>query len=191
MKTLLSDGTRTETFVVDYVDRSPDRRDAVAVIAYEPADEVLDTVVLLREQVRYPAQVVTGHATLIEVVAGIIEGDEGAETAALRELQEEAGLTVPTARARRVGGQFFASPGIVTERMTVVAVQLDPGALDRPLAPPGDGSAMEEGAALLSVSLGDALLLTDRGGTDEELQIADAKTELALFRLKRMLEGAK
>ncbi len=189
IKTLLSDGTRTDTFVVDYVDRSPHRRDAVGVIAFLRAEDPLDTIVLLREQVRYPPHVVLGRATLIECVAGIIEGDEAPELAALRELYEEAGIRAEPAKAKRVGGWFFPSPGILTERIAIVAVELEPGALDGPLAPPGDGSAMEEGAELLSMSLRDALAFADRGGTGDDLQIQDAKTELALFRLKRMLEA--
>lgn len=191
IKTVLSDDTRTDTYVVDYVDRPAHRRDAVGVLAYLRAEDPLDTTVLLREQVRYPPFIVQRRATMIECVAGIIEGDEAPERAAVRELYEEAGLDVAAERARRVGGWFFPSPGLLTERIAIVVVELEPGALDGPLAPPGDGSPMEEGAVLLSMSLRDALAFADRGGTDDELQIQDAKTELALFRLKRMLESER
>ncbi|MEQ8276409.1 MAG: NUDIX hydrolase [Deltaproteobacteria bacterium] len=189
IKTKLSDGTRTDTYVVDYVDRAPNRRDAVGAIAFIRDEDPLRTTVLLREQVRYPPYVVSGQATMIECVAGIIEGDEPPEAAALRELYEEAGIRAAPTAARQVGGWFYPSPGILTERITIVAIELDADALDGPLAPPGDGSEMEVGAELLSMSLGDALALADRGGTDDPYQIQDAKTELALFRLKRMLES--
>lgn len=189
IKTKLSDGTRTDTYVVDYVDRAAGRRDAVGVLAFIRAAHPLDTTVLLREQVRYPPHVVEGRATMIECVAGIIEDDEPPQTAALRELHEEAGLEVTPDKARRVGGWFYPSPGILTERIAIVVVELASDALDGPLAPPGDGSEMEVGAELMSMSLGDALALADRGGTEDTYQIQDAKTELALFRLKRMLES--
>ena len=189
VKTILSNGRRTDTYVVDYVDRPAHRRDAVGVIAFQPKHTPGEAVVLLREQVRYPPLIVGGRPTLIEIVAGLIEGDERPEVAGLRELEEEAGLSISEEHATLLGGLFFPSPGILTERISIVAVELPPDAFDRPLSPLGDGSAMEEGAVLLSMSLDDALSLADRGGSDEEPQIQDAKTELALHRLKRMLEA--
>ena len=189
VKTQLSDGTRTDTYVVDYVDRPAGRRDAVGVVAYQRAATPGETIVLLREQVRYPPLIVGAKPTLIEVPAGLIEGEEPAEAAAVRELFEEAGIQVDVANAKCVGGAFFPSPGILTERISIVVVEVPADVFDQPLAPPGDGSAMEEGAVLMTMSLDDALALADRGGTDDELQITDAKTELGLFRLKRMLES--
>ena len=183
-KAVLSDGHRTETFVVDYVDRAPERRDAVVVAAYVPGAAPEDAQVLLRRQLRYPVQVVLGQPLFLEAVAGILEGDEPVVRAAMRELYEEAGLDVPAHRFRVLGQPFFPSPGILTERIHVVAVALDPGTFEAPFhPPPTDGSAMEAGAELLALGLGHALALTEVPAT-EALYLADAKTELALRRLE-------
>lgn len=185
VKSVLSDGQRTETFVVDYVDRTPERRDAVVVAAYQPAPsgDPGEVQVLLRRQLRYPVQVVLGQPLFLEAVAGILEGDEPVVRAAARELFEEAGLDLPAHRFKVLGQPFFPSPGILTERIHVVAAALDPGALERPLHPaPTDGSAMEQGAELVSLTLDDALRLSEVPAS-EPIYLADAKTELALRRL--------
>lgn len=191
-KSLLEDGTRTETYVVDFVDRAGDRRDAVAVAAYwpDPGGRPEAATVLLRRQLRYPVHAVSGAALFTEVVAGILEHPETIERAATRELWEEAGVLVDVACVRPLGAPFFPCPGIVTERIYPVAAIL-PGTPDTGLAAAsGDGSPLEEGAELVAMSLGDALSATGRLGGEVTPFIADAKTEIALTRLWLELRGA-
>lgn len=195
-KTLLSDGTRTETYVVDYVDRDARRRDAVAVAAYcppPPGESSASALVLLRRQLRYPAYLVAGAPLLTEVVAGLMEAPEPPIEAARRELYEETGLDLEPSRFAVLGPPFFPSPGAMTERIFVVCAELPESvrALDSLAPAPGDGSPMEEGAEVLSMSLGDALWLLDAPHGEQEITIEDAKTEIALRRLAAALGGAR
>ena len=189
VKSRLSDGSRTEPYVVDYVDRAPHRRDAVGVALYVPAARPGDSVVVLRQQLRYPVFIATGAPLMTEVVAGILEGQESPVDTALREVEEETGLVVESHQASVLGGPFYPSPGIFTEMIHVVAVQLPPDALDRPLPiAPGDGSPMEVGARLIAVRLDDALALPAGPPRDSSTTLCDAKTEIALRRLRSHLE---
>lgn len=194
-KSILSDGTRTDTYVVDYVDRTPERRHAACVVPYVPAPAGLPAdhaQVILRRQMRYPVHLVTEQPMLLEAIAGIIEGDEAPTQTAVRELWEEGGLQVEASAVRALGGAFFPSPGILTERIHVLAVPvearvLEPGALP---PPPTDGSTMELGAELLAMSLADALSLAYVEAS-HELVLADAKTEIALRRLLADLDRGR
>ncbi|GEO80643.1 NUDIX domain-containing protein [Pararhodospirillum oryzae] len=95
-----------------------ERGHAVAVLPYDP---VADRVVLL-EQFR-PAVWSSGEpAWMIEVVAGIIDGDETPEEVARRECQEECGL-LPT--ALEPIGRVFVSPGVLTETVTLYCGRVD------------------------------------------------------------------
>ena len=82
VKSVLSDGSRTDTFVVDYADRDPERRHAACVLPYARAasQKPSETQVILRSQVRYPASLVTGQPTpggsrlgYDSLIAGILE----------------------------------------------------------------------------------------------------------------------
>ena len=189
-KTLMSDGTRTEPYVVDYVDRAAGRRDAVAVALYVPAHDDRPTTVILRQQMRYPVFVATGAPMVTEVVAGVLEDDEPPAQTAVREVYEETGLTITVADTTRLGGPFYPSPGIVTEMIHVVAARLPIDALDTPLPiAPGDGSPLEAGARLVAVPLDRALSLPEgppQAG-DTSVVLCDAKTEIALRRLREWL----
>ncbi|MEL7369376.1 MAG: NUDIX hydrolase [Myxococcota bacterium] len=188
----LSDGSATASFTADYVDRAPGRRDAVAVILYEPDDEPARTRVLLRQQMRYPVYVAAGAPLMTEVVAGILEPGESPLDAARRETTEETGFTVDAADATRLGGPFYPSPGIMCEMVYVVAVKLPSGALDAPLPEgAGDGSPMEVGARPVVLSLNEALGLPARPPRADpaDITLCDAKTEIALRRLRSWLQG--
>ena len=191
-KSRLSDGQRTAPYIADFVDRGPGRRDAVAVALYVPAPKTADVQVILRQQMRYPVFIATGAPLVTEVVAGIIEGDEPPARAAAREIEEETGLTVDEAHIVTLGGPFYPSPGVLTEMIHIVAAPLPPDALAAPLpVAPTDGSPMEAGARLVAVGLEDALRLPAGPPTagDEQTRMCDAKTELALRRLRdRLLE---
>jgi ADP-ribose pyrophosphatase len=98
-----------------------ERGDAVAVLPYDP---IRDAVVLI-EQFRIGA---FAHGDddpwLIEIVAGIVEDGEAPEAVALREADEEAGLAVT---ALLPVAAYYASPGIVTERVQVYCGRVDAG----------------------------------------------------------------
>lgn len=191
-KSVLTNGHRTGTYVVDYVDRTPERRHAACVLPYvRPADrsDVGKTQVILRRQMRYPVHLVLGQPMMLEGVAGIIEGGETPIQTAVRELWEEAGIEVSADWVHSLGAPFFPSPGILTECIHVLAVPvaarlLEPGALP---VPPTDGSEMEQGAELLSLELDDALALAHVAPGKDGLFLADAKTEIALHRLRAYL----
>ena len=191
-KTLLSNGTRTDTYLVDYVDRASTRRDAVAVAIYARSpNDTTKAFVLLRRQLRYPVYLVEDRALHTEVVAGIIEKPETPEEATLREVHEETGLVTEASRVRRLGSPVFASPGTFTERFQPMSVELTLDALHGALSlqPEGDGSPMEEGASHFVVALDTALAAIWSQPPDghEALAIRDAKTEIVLLRLRDWL----
>ncbi|WP_028639897.1 NUDIX hydrolase [Novosphingobium acidiphilum] len=93
----------------EYVSRTRDIRAAV-ILAIDQGH------VILVEQFRIPL----GRRT-IELPAGLVGDDDGGEgedalTAAIRELEEEAGYRAATIE---VVGEFFSSPGMVTEAFTL------------------------------------------------------------------------
>jgi ADP-ribose pyrophosphatase len=95
----------------EYVTRARGIRAAV-ILAIDEADHVI-----LVEQFRVPLQ-----RRCLELPAGLIGDDEGAEgedalAAAARELEEETGFHA--ARIERVG-EFYSSPGMVSESFTLV-----------------------------------------------------------------------
>lgn len=196
VKTLLSDGRRTDTYVADYMDRDPALRDAVAIVPYARVHTSArpgDTRIILRRQVRYGAFVATGTALVTEVLAGLIEQPERPEETAVREVYEEASLEVELSAVHTLGLPFFVIPGISTERIHPVAVTLTEDALAEALAcePPGDGSPFEEGAEILSLSLHEALRAIAGVRSGAVPEIGDAKTEIALRRLHDALEEGR
>jgi 8-oxo-dGTP pyrophosphatase MutT (NUDIX family) len=189
-KSVLSDGTRTDTYVMDWIDRDEQIRDAVVVLAYAPAPKpqpIGATRLLFRRQMRFPAYLVTGQPLCTEVIAGLIDAPESALDAAVRELYEETGIRVNRDRIREIGRPFFASPGAFTERFFPFVVELSPDELER--ARPLGESPMEEGAELIDTSLSDAMVLLDQDplNADRGIFIADAKTEILLHRLQAFL----
>ena len=89
-----------------------ERGHAVAVLPYDP---IRDEVLLIR-QFRIGAWGAGEAPWMVETVAGIIEEGETAEDVARRETREETGCDVGT--LHRVC-DYFASPGIMTEKITV------------------------------------------------------------------------
>ena len=93
----------------EYVSRARNIRAAV-ILAIDEADHVL-----LVEQYRVPLR-----RNCIELPAGLVgdttEGEDATE-AATRELEEETGYT---AARMEVVGEFFSSPGMVTESFTLL-----------------------------------------------------------------------
>lgn len=94
------------------------RHDAVCVLPYDPW---LDQVVLI-EQVRIGAIEKSERPWMLELVAGLIDKDEGPEEVAHREAAEEAGLTLlgltPITR-------YFPSPGGSDEQVYLYLATVD------------------------------------------------------------------
>jgi ADP-ribose pyrophosphatase len=164
----------------------------VVVAVY--AREAGRTRVLLRDGLRLPLHVgrppgapavpdPRRYLFFREVVAGIVEqadrGDEGLRRRAALEVWEEAGVRVDPADVRLLGA-VFPSPGAMSEKFFLAAVEAPPGADALPI-PSGDGTPMEEGATLTWMDLDEAIAACVRG------ELEDAKTELVLRRLRDTL----
>jgi nudix-type nucleoside diphosphatase (YffH/AdpP family) len=130
-------------------------------------DETRDTVLLTR-QFRMPAYL-NGHpdGMLLEAPAGLLDGDDP-ETAIRREAEEETGYRAEDVRKI---GEYFMSPGSVTERIAFfMASYRADGRIARGGGLAGEGEDIE----VIEVTLGDALAMVERG------EIVDGKTVLLL-----------
>lgn len=184
------DGTRSRGYHCDLIERPG--VDAVALVLYRrvAAGKV---EILLRECTRPAAyfrkdqvlQVPDArvYRHLLELVAGILEkedhGDAGILHRAALEAEEEVGFKIPPAEIRRLGGGYFASPGILPEKVYPCAAEVRDHAA---VAPQGDGSAMEEGGGVHWVELAEAIRRCVAG------EIEDSKTEIGLRRLADELQ---
>jgi ADP-ribose pyrophosphatase len=191
MRNVRADGSRSATYLVDYLAR-PKGIDAVVVAIYcRRGGEVQ---VLLRDGLRPPLYLGRPQDRLVvpdakvylrfrEVVAGIVEvddhGDAGLRRRAAMEVEEEAGFVVDPARVELLGAGTFPSPGAMPERFFLTAVEVDDPAAAQ--VPGGDGSPLEEGAGITWMGLDEAIEACVRG------DVEDAKSELALRRLRDRL----
>jgi len=190
-----ADGTRSREYPIDVVDRPT--LDAVAVCAWSRTGRGVE--VLTRRGLRPAAYFRRGKPSALaepeyllveEIVAGVLEpGERGVEALRRRgadELREEAGLQVVPAALATLGGPFFMLPGIASEKIHLLEVQVAPPARAASGAPydaphEGDGSPLEEGAILAWRELGSAIRACESG------EIEDAKTEIAFRRLAARL----
>jgi ADP-ribose pyrophosphatase len=194
-RNLREDGSTSREYPIDVIDRPT--LDAVAVCAW--GERGGERWVLTRAGLRPAALFRRGKAAVFpepeyrlleEIVAGVLEPGEHGLAALQRrgaaELHEEAGLEVAPERFQPLGGAFFMLPGIASEKIYVLAVQVDvpeePGPFDAPAQ--GDGSPLEEGAVLRWRKLTDAIAACERG------EIEDAKSEIAFRRLFGKLTAA-
>ncbi|MDX6563457.1 MAG: hypothetical protein QOD65_3271 [Gaiellales bacterium] len=154
-----SDGTWSEQQREVY-----DRGDGATILL---RDETRDTVLLTR-QFRMPAYL-NGHpdGMLIETPAGLLDGDD-AETAIRREAEEETGYRVEG--VVRIG-EYFMSPGSVTER---IAFFTGSYRAEERVSQGGGVEGEGEDIEVLEVTLAEAIAMIDRG------EIVDAKTVLLL-----------
>jgi ADP-ribose pyrophosphatase len=188
-----ADGSVSAPFLCDFLVREKGI-DAVVVAIY--AREEGGVKVLLRDGMRLPLKLgrsagelpvpdAKGYLFFREVVAGIIEredhGEAGIRARAAIEVWEEAGLRVRAEDVVMLGAGSFPSPGAMPEKFWLTAVEV-PRAEIAPAE--GDGSPMEEGARVEWLRLDDAIAACVRG------EIEDAKTELALRRLRDLLSRA-
>lgn len=184
-RALYPDGTRSDPFLYDAVDRKA--IDAVVIVAHFTAADGTRRIYLrsavrpplaLRDPAHSPLPNDACDTGLWEVPAGLVEVTEqtegGVVRCAQRELAEELGFTVPLAAMKALGHSAFPCPGVIGERHFFFEVSVVPSERREPEL---DGSALEHFGAVVDVSLEEALELCRTG------QIEDSKTELALWRL--------
>jgi ADP-ribose pyrophosphatase len=109
-------------------------------------------------------------AELLELPAGVMEGDESPEACARREVREETGMAAE--RLQKLG-EFYLAPGYCTELMYVfVARDLSPAPL------PGDE---DEFISVEKIPVEKAYEMAERG------EFPDSKTLAALFLARTQL----
>ncbi len=187
-----ADGSLSREYPIDVIDRPT--LDAVAVCLWSRGPRGVE--VLTRRGLRPAAYFRRGKATVVpegeyllleELVAGVLEpGETG--LAALRqrgaeEVREEVGLEVAPEELETLGGALFMLPGIASEKIHLLSVEVPRGTGPAVFPAPeeGDGSPLEEGAELCWRPLAAAIAACERG------EIEDAKTEIALRRLAERL----
>ena len=178
----------SEPFTYDIAER--ELLDAVVVVPhFRGADgrrhvflrSAIRPPVALRDPAVWPVPERPTLGLLWEVVAGLLEPDErsseGLRRCAARELHEELGAELSPEQMLPLGPSAFPSPGVIGERHFFFHAEVDPARL---VPPPEDGSVLERDAAIVSLSLEDALAAVRAG------DVEDAKTELALRRLAEL-----
>lgn len=186
------DGSLSEPYFCELVDRPAHGTDAVVVGLWRRGVDGQTVEVLLRKGLRPalrfgrdPARLTVPdrapYLLLFEVVAGILEeedrGPDGIKKRAVQEAWEEAGIRLSEDDIEPLGAPIFPTPGMAPEAFHLVCAE----AKGMSHTPPGDGSPMEQGAALLWLPLAEAILMCERG------EVEDAKTEVLLHRLERKL----
>jgi len=171
------DGTRSDTYVYDLVERTA--LDAVAIVLVARGGE--EPAICLRSALRPPVALRAdddASGVQWEVPAGLIEADEpgpeGVLSCAAREALEEVGAKLSPGDFATLGPAVLLSPGVMAERLSFVVADVDPAAC---VTPTEDGSPVEERAKVRFVPLSEALAACASGA------IADIKTELAVRRL--------
>lgn len=192
-----TDGGASAEYRIDVIDRPT--LDAVALVLWARTPRGIE--VLTRQGIRpaaYFRRLRTAalpepeYLLVEEIVAGVLEtGELGVDALrhrAAEEALEEAGVRVAPAAIAPLGGAFFTVPGIASEKIHLMEVEVPFfGAADRPFDAPsaGDGTPLEEGARLRWRELGAALRACEAG------EIEDAKTELGFRRLAGRLASAR
>jgi len=186
-----ADGTVSEPYDYDVVER--DAIDAVGIVL--EASSARGPTICLRSALRPPLALRSGYSVVDsaepaspvvwEIPAGLVEpeesGEEGLRACAARETLEEVGIEIAPSAFGRLGPAVALSPGVIGEKLHFLLACVDSAARG---APTEDGSAVERGAEVRFVALGEALRASRDG------RIADVKTEVAIRRLAE-LRGIK
>jgi ADP-ribose pyrophosphatase len=191
-----TDGSRSREYPIDVVDRPTLDAVAVCLWARTPAGIEVLTRRGLRPAAyfrrgRTPALPEREYLLVEEIVAGVLEpGERGLDALRRRaadEAREEAGIEIAAERLEVLGAPFFPLPGIVSEKIHIVAGEVPRGAVTGPHPAPreGDGSPLEEGAVLEWRGLQAAIAACEAG------EIEDGKTEIALRRLAARLDAKR
>lgn len=143
-----------------------DHGNAAAMLLFNPVKE---TVLLVR-QYRYPVEINGDNPDMLEVCAGLLDGEQP-EIAAAREALEETGHAP---RNIRYICDIYASPGSVTEKVSLFL-----GEYDETTFRHAGGGLVEEGEEieLVELKLYEALAMIPDG------RIMDAKTVVLLQHL--------
>jgi nudix-type nucleoside diphosphatase (YffH/AdpP family) len=136
---------------------------AAAVLAYDPNRKT----VLLVKQMRIAAYMVGYTEPMIEVCAGLLDGDDP-ETCALREAEEELGFQLSNLQ---FVSDAFVSPGAITERVSLFIGNYGPA--DK-ISHGGGLHAEGEDIEVIELSLATAYRMIATGA------IVDAKTIILL-----------
>jgi nudix-type nucleoside diphosphatase (YffH/AdpP family) len=138
-----------------------------------PYDARRGTVLLVR-QFRLPAYLHDGDGFIIEACAGLLDGDDPVQCAK-REAEEELGFRLANLRFMTT---VYATPGAVTERMSLFVADYDHAAR----ISAGGGEAHEgEDIEVMEMSFEDMRRMVQDG------RIVDAKTVLLSLFLEREL----
>jgi nudix-type nucleoside diphosphatase (YffH/AdpP family) len=140
-----------------------DHGNAAAILLFDPARS---TVVLVR-QVRVPVYLNGGEGWLIEVPAGLNDGDHPADAIA-REAMEETGYLVESAEYLF---DAYMSPGTLTERVSFFAAEID---MSKKVAEGGGLAGEGEDIEVLEIPLEKAFAMIATG------EICDGKTIMLL-----------
>lgn len=184
------DGSLSKRYRVDMVHRKG--TDSVAILPYY-IDERGRLQVYLKRGIRapiyfrkdlsLPSPDSRDNLYAYEAVAGSLEErDQGTDAIALRaqeELLEELGFQAKVDEIRSLGGGFFPSQGMASEKIHLVSVQVSPEQKREAL---GDGSVNEAEALTEVLEAKKILKMCEKG------EIEDPKIEIGVFRLCKKLE---
>jgi nudix-type nucleoside diphosphatase (YffH/AdpP family) len=140
-----------------------DHGNAAAILLFDPRRK---SVVLVR-QLRVPVYLNGGEGWMIEIPAGLLDGDHPAEAIA-REAMEETGYLVENAEYLF---DAYMSPGTLTERVSFFAAEID---LSRKAGEGGGLASEGEDIEVLDLTLDAALSMIATG------DICDGKTIMML-----------
>ena len=140
-----------------------DHGNAAAILLYDPNRK---SVVLVR-QLRVPVYLNGGEGWMIEIPAGLLDGDHPAEAIA-REAMEETGYLVENAEYLF---DAYMSPGTLTERVSFFAAEID---LTKKAGEGGGLASEGEDIEVLELTLDAAFAMTGTG------EICDGKTIMML-----------
>jgi GDP-mannose pyrophosphatase NudK len=138
-----------------------------------PYDKARKTVLLVK-QFRLPVELSTGDGFVIEVCAGLLDGDDPA-VCARREAEEEMGFRLSNLRQM---ASCFMTPGAVTERITMFLADYDHQAR---IGAGGGHHHEGEDIEVLELTFDEVRRMAKDGG------IVDAKTLLLVMYLEREL----
>src|SRR5574342_260437 len=126
---------------------------------------------------RYPIDVIDRPSLDAVAVCLWARTPRGVEVLTRRNLRAAAGLRVDPARFEPLGGPFFVVPGIASEKIHLLAAEVEKQGPDDLEAPEhGDGSPLEQGAFLRWREIQAAIRACECGESE------DAKTEMGFRR---------